>query len=44
MNKKIINKKVIVSIVVVVILGVVCIVAAPALMDSIRSIHVIPPH
>lgn len=45
MNKKIFNKKVIVSIVVVVVLVAICIVAAgPVLMDSIRSIHVIPPH
>jgi hypothetical protein len=38
------NKQVAIVIVVVVVLVVACIVAAPALIDSIRTIHVIPQH
>ena len=40
------NKRVAILVVsvLVIVLVAVCIVAAPALMDAIRSIHVIPPH
>lgn len=39
------NKRVVIIVVVsVVVLLAVCIVAAPALMDAIRAIHVIPQH
>ena len=39
------NKRIaIVVVLVVVVVAAVCIVAAPALMDAIRGIHVIPQH
>lgn len=40
------NKRVAILVisVLVVVLVVICIVAAPTLMETIRSIHVIPPH
>ena len=39
------NKQAVILLVVVIVLGVACIVlAGPALMDAIRSIHTIPQH
>ena len=38
------NKQVVVIVVVIVVLVAVCIVAAPTLIESIRTIHVIPQH
>jgi hypothetical protein len=38
------NKQVVIIIVVIVVLVGGCIVAAPALMEMIRTIHVIPQH
>lgn len=38
------SKQVLILVVLVVALVAACILAAPALVDAIRSIHVIPPH
>jgi hypothetical protein len=38
------NKQIAVIVSVIVVLVVLCIVASPALMDAIRTIHVIPQH
>ena len=38
------NKRVAIVVVLVVVLAAVCILAVPAVMDAIRTIHVIPQH